>query len=391
MSQSKVLFDKIHGYILVDSIALSIIDTYEFQRLRFIKQTGVLNYVFPTAVHTRFEHSIGTYYLANQMINFLKINQEVVEITNEIKKVISIAALCHDLGHVTFSHLFDDLFLKKSTNPLSIHENRSIFILEHIINKYKVDISKIELMIIGQLINPSNSTYEFWPEHFKVGKWIFEIVSNSFCHLDVDKIDYIVRDSRSIGLSYNIDCRRIMEQATIMKGIDGKLHIHYPIQTADDIRELFYTRYRLHKNIYNHKAVKGIEIYIIKILEELDKKLKIKEWINDIDKMILLLDHIIISNISNPVIKNYYEKIIKREFPKLEKEIVCKGGYSEDLENNENHYLMQFKIGLIGKKENPLDLIPFYSIKSNKPIEKIKTLFNINSNHLEYVTRLYKS
>ena len=394
MSQSKVLFDKIHGYIKVDPISLSIIDTYEFQRLRFIKQTGVLNYVFPTAEHTRFEHSIGTYYLANQMINFLKINQEIVNITDQIKKVISIAALCHDLGHVTFSHLFDDLFLKNSTNPLSIHENRSVFILEHVIKKYQVNISEIELMIIGQLINPSTSTYEFWPDDFKVGDWIFEIVSNSFCHLDVDKFDYLVRDSRSIGLTYNIDYRRIMEQATIMEGIDGKLHIHYPLQTADDIRELFYTRYRLHKNIYNHKAVKGIEIYIIKILEELDKKLQIKEWINDIDKMIQLLDHIIISNISNPIIKKYYEKIIKREFPKLETEVVSKGGYSENLENNENHYLMQFKIGLIGKKENPLDLVPFYSIKNNKPIKKIKMKFNINkvsNNHLEYVTRLYKS
>ena len=71
MNKSKVFFDKIHGYIKVDPVAISIIDTYEFQRLRFIKQTGVLNYVFPTAEHTRFEHSIGTYHLANQLLNYL--------------------------------------------------------------------------------------------------------------------------------------------------------------------------------------------------------------------------------------------------------------------------------------------------------------------------------
>tara|TARA_B110000908_G_C10266301_1_gene464312 strand:+ start:881 stop:2056 length:1176 start_codon:yes stop_codon:yes gene_type:complete len=391
MSQSKVFFDKIHGYIKVDPIALSIIDTYEFQRLRFIKQTGVLNYVFPTAEHTRFEHSIGTYYLANQLLNFLKNNQELIEINETIKKVIRIAALCHDLGHVTFSHLFDDLFLKGSDNPLAIHENRSVFLLEHTINKYNINISKEELMVIGQLINPTNSTYESWPDKFKVGEWIFEIVSNSFCHLDVDKFDYIVRDSSSIGLTYNIDYRRIMEQATLMIGIDNKIHIHYPLQTADDIKELFYTRYRLHKNIYNHKAVKGIEIYIIKILEELDKKLQIKEWINDADKIVLLLDHIIISNLNNKVIKNYYQKIIKREFPKLEKEYISKDDYYETSGNIMNHHMIKFKIGLIGKKENPLDLVPFYSIKNNKPVRINKETMRIGNNHLEYVTRIYKS
>ena len=131
---------------------------------------------------------------------------------------------------------------------------------------------------------------------------------------------------------------------------------------------------------------------IIKILEELDKTLHIKEWINDIDKMIKLLDHIIIGNLHNPIIKKYYEKIIRREFPKLEKGFNKEGYYNQIVV--EDHYLIKFKIGLIGKKENPLDLVPFYSIKSNKPIKKIRLKFNVNkvsSDHLEYVTRLYKS
>ena len=89
-TKSKIFFDKIHGYIKVDPLALSIIDTIEFQRLRFIKQTGVLNYVFPTAEHTRFEHSIGTYYLSQLILNCLKVNQNEISITSSIEKVVTI-------------------------------------------------------------------------------------------------------------------------------------------------------------------------------------------------------------------------------------------------------------------------------------------------------------
>tara|TARA_B100000767_G_C19764429_1_gene536783 strand:- start:750 stop:1961 length:1212 start_codon:yes stop_codon:yes gene_type:complete len=398
-TKSKIFFDKIHGYIKVDPLALSIIDTIEFQRLRFIKQTGILNYVFPTAEHTRFEHSIGTYYLSQLILNCLKVNQNEISITSSIEKVVTIAALCHDLGHVIFSHLFDDLFLKDSDNPLSIHENRSVFILSNIIKKYNIQISHDELTVIKDLINPSESNYDLWDEKFKKGKWIFEIVSNNYCHLDVDKFDYIVRDSNSIGLSYNIDYSRIIQQATILEGLDGKYHIHYPIQALDDIKEVFYTRYRLHKNIYNHKAVKGIEIYIIKILEELDKILNIREWICDQNKVLELLDPLIISNLNNPVIKFYYDKIIRREFPKLSQEFVDKEYFKEHVSQvGKNEIIMKFKIGLINKKENPLDLVPFYSVKDNKPKSVINTSIpqmmygnkKISEEHLEFITRIYR-
>ena len=113
-----LIFDNIHGYIEVDNIALSIIDTPEFQRLRHIHQGGVLYYVFPTANHSRFEHSIGTYHLAKKIINNIRSKQPELGITDEIVKVISIAGLCHDMGHVMYSHLFLSLIhISEPTRP----------------------------------------------------------------------------------------------------------------------------------------------------------------------------------------------------------------------------------------------------------------------------------
>ena len=111
-----LIFDNIHGYIEIDEVAKSIIDTPEFQRMRRIHQDGALHYVFPTANHSRFEHSIGTYHLAKKMISTLRNKQPELKITDRIVKVISLAGLCHDLGHLMYSHLFDDLFLSKLGN-----------------------------------------------------------------------------------------------------------------------------------------------------------------------------------------------------------------------------------------------------------------------------------
>ena len=78
-----IIYDNIHGYISVDDLAISIIDTPIFQRLKYINQTGVLYMVFPSANHSRFAHSIGTYYLANQMIKNLAYKHPEINI-NEL-------------------------------------------------------------------------------------------------------------------------------------------------------------------------------------------------------------------------------------------------------------------------------------------------------------------
>ena len=92
-----------------------------------------------------------------------------------------------------YSHLFDDIFLPKLENfnelgKLAVHEERSIIILENVIKKYNIKISNDELKVIGDLINPKTSNYDEWKEEFKIGKWIFEIISNPRNNVDVDKL-----------------------------------------------------------------------------------------------------------------------------------------------------------------------------------------------------------
>ena len=104
-TKSRTIYDVVHGHIILDKYVWDFIDTPEFQRLRNLKQLGNTHYIFPSATHSRFEHSIGVAYLSNKLINHLSSE-------SNFEKTITLAGLCHDLGHGPFSHLFDRGVLK---------------------------------------------------------------------------------------------------------------------------------------------------------------------------------------------------------------------------------------------------------------------------------------
>ncbi|XP_060576976.1 deoxynucleoside triphosphate triphosphohydrolase SAMHD1-like [Ruditapes philippinarum] len=103
----EVFNDPIHGNIELHPLLVKIVDTPQFQRLRFIKQLGGVYFVYPGASHNRFEHSIGVCHLAGRFLRALKDRQPNLEISSEDILCVEIAALCHDIGHGPFSHLFD--------------------------------------------------------------------------------------------------------------------------------------------------------------------------------------------------------------------------------------------------------------------------------------------
>jgi len=395
-----IIYDNIHGYINIDKIASSIIDTCIFQRLRNIHQTGVLYLVFPTATHTRFEHSIGTYYLAKKLITNISNKQQELKITDEIIELVSIAGLCHDLGHLMFSHLFDDQFLPnlinfddiKSKTNNTTHENRSINLLNYLVEINNINLDKNQLKFIGDLINPKESEYSKWKSKYQVGKWIFQIISNPLNSIDVDKFDYLTRDTQAVGLKCGFDFNRIINDAKV---IDNK--ICYSLQCSEDIYQMFFLRYRLHRQIYNHKAVKAIEILVIKLLFELEKEYKISEYILDIEKMLDLIDSFIWHNKINDKIKNILKDINERKLPKLVYQDISLNPIEFDEEklkefNPDSYTILKFKVGYVGGKSNPLNHITFYNLKTDKVISDNKVRdfsLLLNQKHQEHIIRIY--
>ena len=105
--KAKVIVDPLHGHLEVPPELVQIMDTLYFQRLRDLKQLGCADWVFPGAVHTRFLHSLGVAHLAYQMIQRIKQHYPKLKVSERDCILVSMAGLCHDMGHGPFSHGFE--------------------------------------------------------------------------------------------------------------------------------------------------------------------------------------------------------------------------------------------------------------------------------------------
>jgi len=207
-------------------------------------------------------------------------------------------------------------------------------------------------------------------------------------------MDYIVRDVNSVGLKFSFDPTRIINEAKIIND-----EICYSIKAKEAIYHMFFIRYRLHREIYNHKTIKAIELLIVEILMELENSLNISSYLDDINKMILLDDMFIWNkNIWNDKIEKLINRIYTRDFPKLVYENI-----SLEYENDKNlniintfdlskHKLIQFIVGYVNENNsNPFDNIKFFN-NDNNIINNDEYIFSLlkNSDYKEYFTRLYK-
>lgn len=264
----------IWGDIEVTPLALSIIDTWEFQRLHYIKQTGFAYKIFPSATSSRFEHSIGVYYITKYIINHLQKNIDCQDQLSERDvDLISIIGLVHDLGHGPFSHTFDHwLKTQDSTMIPKDHEERSVVILKRISQKYKIDITKEEVeWICKRITSPPNE------------KWYDTLVCNPYSSFDTDKLDYLIRDARHFGFHCGFDFNRIIQN---MKIIQNKLC--FCDRVYSDVEKLFNMREEMHRSIYRHPTIEKFQDQFLHLLNTSNYTIASLEEFLNLNDVILL-------------------------------------------------------------------------------------------------------
>lgn len=322
VERTKVFNDVIHSNIKLGGICLKIVDTPEFQRMHYLKQLGTADFVFRCATHTRFEHSLGVSYLAEKMCNVLKSNQSILGITDNDVLCVKVAALCHDLGHGPFSHVFDGVFIK-NMYPNGIdqkgkkwrHEDGSVMMFHHLLKTNNITVtdyglSDIDLVFICEIIGgvPEPARRGRPPSKF----FLYDIVNNMRSGLDVDKLDYFQRDMKAANvftMAGTVAIQRFIELGKVLpaepirlttgarpaltpphspaasagaggtggSGSDTEvdeedeetledaqlpLMICYPEKMIAESLDLFATRYHMHQEVYTHKAGKQVEYMV---------------------------------------------------------------------------------------------------------------------------------
>jgi hypothetical protein len=152
------LQDAVHGQVHIDQRLFCFIDTPEFQRLRWIRQLGTNFWVYPSACHSRFSHSIGTYHIARTLLYRIYQEQRPQNLTERMIFLITSAALVHDIGHGPFSHDFERvLHCLFPGQIIPDHEEMGGKILDAMWEKYEAvrkEYSKEDLRLIKVLLEP---------------------------------------------------------------------------------------------------------------------------------------------------------------------------------------------------------------------------------------------
>ncbi|VDI08708.1 uncharacterized protein MGAL_10B084197 [Mytilus galloprovincialis] len=183
----KVFNDPVHGHTEIHPLCVKIIDTPQFQRLRYLKQLGACYFVYPGAGHNRFEHCIGVCHLAGQLARTLKKRQPELDITNKDVLCVEIAGLCHDLGHGPFSHLFDGKFIPTVRPELKWkHEDASVKMFDYLIeeNELRKEFERFGLteqditFVKEQIAGPVKKNKNEWPYQGREEKkgFLYEVI-----------------------------------------------------------------------------------------------------------------------------------------------------------------------------------------------------------------------
>ena len=184
--------DPIHGLIRLTEQEMGLVNTQAFQRLRRIRQLAMADLVYPGAVHTRFEHSLGTLHTAQRIIDHLKRFEGVPE---EDERVVRLAALLHDIGHGPFSHVTEHL-LDKYYDKAAVGESSA---MEKIHEMVTVDVINKVDEVASLLSDDDRETITKIIAGERRRDYRRDIVSSD---LDADKMDYLLRDAHYAGVRY---------------------------------------------------------------------------------------------------------------------------------------------------------------------------------------------
>ena len=258
------IYDAVHGFIHFNSLESMLIDTEVFQRLRYIHQLGISYMVYPGGTHTRFEHSLGTMHLASQI--FDKIARD--EDREYWKQILRLAALCHDLGHLPFSHVAESRLLGAAGHEewtLKIIESdylapvwKSVakqypgFPIEEHVIKLALGQEKLQSIRPDAIFSETERIYS-------------QIVTGDF--FGSDRIDYLLRDAGATGLSYGLfDYKQLIEMLVVIPDEKGELTLGVEENGIASCEALLLARHFMQRRVYQYASARAYSFHMARFM-----------------------------------------------------------------------------------------------------------------------------
>ncbi|CAB3404311.1 unnamed protein product [Caenorhabditis bovis] len=329
--------NRIHNRILLFEPFELLVDSDIFQRTRKLKQTGLVNLVYPECEHSRFAHSLGAFDIACQITEQLKGHGNPHNITSADRVCVSAAALLKNIGHLPYSQLLDNKFQNGEYNLLKYVE-MSTRIVDHLFfenikirkgfepylgtdeTTYRTNIIFIKELIVSKemlnihLLDDSHDlktkeeiNRSCWPMKGRPieKSFLYDIVSNVQNGNDVDKMDYLLRDSAAANIPINLNIsglKRIIENTKVVIDPEsGILRIGYALKCVADVSAIADSARELQSKVYQHKTVLGINVLFFDALTKAaqhleykgsDRKYKLHEVTDDIEAFSKVTDNI---------------------------------------------------------------------------------------------------
>lgn len=235
MTRFEVVRDPLWNNIRLDPEVLAVVDTPAVQRLRYVRQLGHAFLVYPGATHSRFEHALGAYHLARRALSQLEEAGDAR--TSPADRVrLKLAALLHDVGHYPFSHALEEAGLPHHEGLAARHLTNGDLAAR--LAALGVPAERLLPLIQGRASEP-----------------LAGLVSGS---LDVDKLDYLSRDSWMCGVPYGvIDVDRLLTSLTVAAGADGRPTLALHEKGLAALESLLFAKYQMYRNVYWHHAVRS--------------------------------------------------------------------------------------------------------------------------------------
>ncbi len=235
----EIIRDPLWNNIRVDPLALRLVDSRAFQRLRYVRQLGLAYLVYPGASHSRFEHALGAYHLARRTLGHFAERELASGFEPEASRIVRYAALLHDIGHYPFSHALEEI------GALHHEEVARTLIMDGevaaILRQGLGDDAPARIMdlIRGRSDSPLQG-----------------LISGS---LDLDKIEYLKRDAFMCGVNYgDIDVDRLLDSLTLVEDPErGSPMIGISEKGLSALESLLFAKYQMYRNVYWHHAVRS--------------------------------------------------------------------------------------------------------------------------------------